>query len=137
MLTETTAGAQTLLENALDDHRREHYHFAAGEFGRACFFCRHSAEKLFKAFLAGNGAKPPKQHSLKRLVDRCAKHEPLLQGFREAARHLDQYFIGAIPDERLMKRPYTGEEAGLALTLVGHMIDVTRPLIVKQLEEMP
>jgi HEPN domain-containing protein len=137
MFTELPTHPQSWLESALDEHRRAEYHMAAGDYGRTCFYCRRSAEKLFTSFILAYKSKPPKTHLLTRLLEQCAKHEEGLSSYRQAARHLEQYYIGDLPDERLMKRPYTEEEAKMAMTLIEHFIDSMRPFIVSRIEEIP
>lgn len=123
------------LEEALDDRRRASYYLAGGEYGRACFTCRHSVEKLLRAFLLAHHTRPPKSRKLARLLDRCLEWDPSLSRFEEAARTLDQYFLGGpVPDIRLLKRPYTEEEARTAFTLVEDMVRALTPMIVDHSE---
>jgi HEPN domain-containing protein len=69
-------------------------------FDSVCFHCQQAAEKLLKAFLAGNGIPPPRTHDLLALSEAVFPLAPSVERLRESLSLLTPYAISArYPDD--------------------------------------
>lgn len=102
-------------------------------FAQACLIDQQSAERALKSLVYASGERLVIGHSLVELVERLRDRLPALDGFRETAGLLDQYYIstrhpngltGGLPFEAFSERQ-AREAVAEAGMFVG--VDLDRP----------
>ena len=100
-------------------------------YAESCFHAEQVGQLALKAFLYGRGERFIKLHSVKELVEECAKHETAFQHLTDAGKTLDQYYIptrypDALAFPGLPYETYTERQAKDAVELATRIYESVR-----------
>jgi len=122
------AAAEWLLEG-------KHYH-------AACFWAQQVAEKALKAFLYLQGERYIVEHSIYRLGQTCAEHDPSFAQLVRKLGALDRFYIptrypNGLPLGGVPAQTYGPDDAQMALTLAKQALRVVEVLFASPNSELP
>jgi len=105
---------------------------ATGNYSWACFAAQQATEKYLKAYLYAQGQRILDTHSLRKLVQEAADHEPSLKRLESSVKELDKvYFTSHYPDAFADDIPadyFTKEDAETLLSTATQVIATLQPL---------
>ena len=100
-------------------------------YAESCFHAEQAGQLALKAFLYGQGERFVKLHSVKELVEQCARRDPTFQQLVDAGKTLDQYYIptrypDALAFPGLPYETYTERQAREAVEFATRICDLVR-----------
>lgn len=123
------------LDEAASELETARWDLKGEKYSAACFWAHQAAEKALKAFLyATKEGEFLFEHSLARLLKRCAETEKNFEAFRESCRILDRYYIptrypNGLPYPAVPAKSFTREEAQEAIDLCEKILSLARSWI--------
>lgn len=120
------------LDEAASELETARWDLEGEKYSAVCFWAHQAAEKALKAFLYATKEEGLLfEHSLTKLLERCAETEKGFEAFRESCRILDRYYIptrypNGLPYPAVPAKSFTREEAEEAIGLCERILDLAR-----------
>jgi len=110
------------------DFRAAKINFEEKIYSYSCFLAEQSAQKALKSFLIFNGERYIWEHSVQKLIEKCARYNSEFGSMRDSGAVLDKYYLttrypDAIAPPALPYESYTEREAQEALKLTREILD--------------
>lgn len=109
--------------------------FSTGRWSKVCFHCQQAAELALKAILSHLGLER-RGHSLSSLLEDVRKCRRDFEGFQDAVKILDQYYIPTRYANAFSSGPamrhYTQAQAEQAIQYAKHILRLVRQIVAKK-----
>ena len=119
------------LQEAASELETARWDLKGGRHSAVCFWTHQAAEKALKAFLYAMNQEHLFEHSLAKLLERCAEAEKGFEALRESCRILERYYIptrypNGLPYPAVPAESFTKGEAEEAIRLCESVLCLAR-----------